>query len=93
MILDEQVYKLYEELLEVSKELLTYYDIDKIKTYSVYVWSKEELDDFGENLFDIGANEIVFYNKEHKIIKDALPIIEKIQCKLQEIEKLNNLKK
>ena len=93
MILDKQVCKLYEELLEISKELLSYYDIDKVKTYSVYVWSKEELDDFGENLFDIRANEIVFYSKEHKIIKDALPIIEKIQCKLQEIEKLNNLKK
>lgn len=93
MILDKQVCKLYEELLEISRELLPYYDIDKVKTHSVYVWSKEELDDFWENLFDIEANEIVFYNKEHKIIKDALPIIEKIQYKLQEIKKLNNLKK
>lgn len=72
----------------MSKELLPYYDIDKIKPYSVYVWSKEEPDDFGENLFDIEANNIYFYNKQHEIIKDALLVIAKIQCKLKEIEKL-----
>lgn len=80
--------RLYEELTCISKELLLYYDIDKIKPYSVYVWSKEESDDFGENLFDIGADDIYFYNKEHEIIKDALPVIVKIQSKLKDLQKL-----
>ena len=83
--------RLYEELRNVSYELLPYYDIDKIKSYSVYVWSKTT-DDFEENLFDIEPDDITFYNKEHKIIKDALPIIEKIQFKLREIDDLYNNK-
>lgn len=91
MISEEQIDKfnqLYEELVMISNELLPYYDIDKIKSYSVYVWSKEGSNDFGENLFDINANTIIFYNEQHEIIKDALPVISKIQCKLKEIENL-----
>ena len=82
--------QLYEELIQSAYELLPYYDIDKIKYYSVYVWSKETTDDFGENLFDIESNDIIFYNKEHKILKDALPTIEKIQAKLKEIDDFYN---
>lgn len=70
----------------ISDEILPYYDIDKVKPYSVYIWSKEELDDFGENLFDIEADKIVFYNQQHRIIEEAMPVIQKIQCKLKEIK-------
>ena len=80
--------KLYEELIEISKEILPYYDIDKVKPYSVYVWSKEVDDDFGENLFDIEADKIVFYNDRHELDKEALPVINKIQSKLRELRNL-----
>lgn len=82
----------YNELFEISKELLPYYEVDKIKPYSVYVWSKEECDDLGENLFDIESNKIVFYNNQHKIIEESLPIIARIQDKLKEIEELSKKK-
>lgn len=73
---------LYDELVQISKEILPYYDIDKIKSYSVYVWTKGE---DGENVFDILADEIVFYVKDHVIIEEVKPIIKKIQLKLKEI--------
>lgn len=84
--------QLYEELIVISNEILPYYDIDKIKPYSVYIWSKEEPNDFGENLFDIEANRVIFYNYQHEIINDAMPIIKKIQYKLKEIENYINKK-
>ena len=87
--MEEKYYKLYDELIEITKEILPYYDIDKAKPYSVYIWSKEDENDptdWGSNVFDINANEIVFYDKNHKIIEEALPIINKIQYKLKEIE-------
>lgn len=79
--------RLYKELIDISNEILPYYDIDKIKPYAVYIWSKEIDDDFGENLFDIHPDTLYFYNEQHKINKDCLPIIEKIQSKLKDIEK------
>lgn len=85
--MSEKHYKLYEELVSIVNELRPYYDIDKIKPYSVYVWSKEKDDDFGSNIFDIEADDITFYDTSHEIIEDALPIIEKIQYKLKEMVK------
>lgn len=75
---------LYTELEKIVKEILLYYDVDKVKPYSVYIWTKGEN---GDNVFDIIANEIEFYVKDHIIIEEAKPIIEKIQSKLQEIDK------
>lgn len=87
--MSEKYYELYEELVEISKEILRYYDIDKIKPFAVYIWTKPYDDnDDGENVFDIYDDEIVFYNKEHKIIEEALPIINSIQYKLKEIGNL-----
>lgn len=83
----DKVESLYNELLQISKEILPYYDIDKIKSYSVYIWTKGEN---GENVFDICENEILFYIKDHIIIKEATPIIEKIQLKLKEINQAIN---
>lgn len=77
---------LYNQLTQISKEILPYYDIDKTKSHSIYIWTKENGDDDGENVFDILADEIIFYVKDHIIIEEVKPIIEKIQLKLKEIE-------
>ena len=78
--------QLYNELVALTDELRPYYDIDKVKSYSVYVWTKDGgSSDSGENVFDIQANEILFYNKNHTIIEEAAPLIEKIQNKLKEL--------
>lgn len=73
---------LYNELEQISKEMLPYYDVDKVKSYSVYIWTKGE---YGRNVFDIIAGEIIFYVKNHVIIEEAKLIVEKIQLKLKEI--------
>lgn len=76
---------LYDELVLISRELRPYYSVDKVKSYSVYVWNLGDIeDDDHENIFDIMADEIVFY-KKHEIVEDAKPIIEKIQSKLKEM--------
>lgn len=85
-------YELYDELVEICKELYTYYDIDKIKPYSVYIWDKEPDnapdDYYGENLFDILSDKIQFYsgNNASCIIEESKPIIAKIQLKLSEMK-------
>lgn len=80
--------QLYNELVQIADEIRPYYDIDKVKWYSVYIWTKEsevDDDDWGENVFDIQEDEIVFYVKDHVIIEEAKPIIKKIQAKLKEL--------
>lgn len=78
--------KLYDELCQISKEILPYYDVDKVKSYSVYIWTKG---DNGQNVFDIQADKIVYY-ADHVIYKDAESIITKIQAKLKEIKQVAN---
>lgn len=88
---DEEYMNYYNQLVQLVEPLRQYYDIDKIKPYSVYVWTKDtnESNDWdGENLFDIQANEIVFYVKDHKIIEEAKPIIKNIQEHLKIEKKL-----
>lgn len=87
----DEFYILYNELTEISKEILPYYDIDKTKPYAIYIWTKEGEgeNDFGENVFDIMADEIEFYVKDHVIIEEAKPIINKIQLKLKEIQEIS----
>lgn len=75
---------LYEELVEVAHKIDPYYDIDKIKPYSVYIWTKSN-GWGGDNVFDIEADKIVFYVEDYNIIEEAKPIIEKIQAKLKEL--------
>lgn len=85
---DDKFVKLYKELVQIANEIRQYYDIDKVKWYSVYIWTKAsevDDDDWGENVFDIQENKIVFYVKDHVIIEEAKPIIKKIQAKLKEI--------
>lgn len=90
MIWDDQFTILYDELRELVDELNPYYDVDKVRWYTVYIWTKGNLDsdnanDWGQNVFDIQADEITFYLKDHIIIEEAKPIIEKIQAKLREL--------
>ena len=77
----------YNSLCEIAREILPYYDIDKIKTYGVYIWNKADSLDDQWNVFDIYSNEIVMYDEEHEIIEEAKPIIKKIQDKLKEFDK------
>lgn len=79
----------YKELTDICKKLKKYYDIDKIKSYSVYVWTKDSSENNfdGENVFDILSDELVFYT-EHEVIEESKTIIKEIQEKLKEIEKL-----
>lgn len=86
--MDDVCMRLYDELVEITKELLPYYDIDKVKYHSVYIWTKD--DEFGANVFDITADEIFMYDEEHIIIKESVPIITKIQQKIKEIENYLN---
>ena len=60
-------------------KLRTYYDIDKVKYNSVYVWTKG---DDGDNVFDIQKDRIVLYDKGHVIPDDVIPIIREIQTRL-----------
>ena len=81
----------YKELTGIVDEIRPYYDVDKIKSYSVYVWIKDnpnadnEDDMYGQNVFDICGDELIFHVEDHVIIEDAKPVIEKIQAKLREI--------
>lgn len=75
----------YDELVQIAKELSPYYDIDKVKPYSVYIWTKG---DDGINVFDITADRIIFYDESHIIPEEVVPIIKKIQDKLKEMSLL-----
>ena len=77
----------YMELHKAVDQIRPYYDIDKIKPYSVYIWTKDMVGDdgliiYGDNVFDIRKDEIVFYDKNHVIPEELMPIIRNIQSKL-----------
>ena len=87
---EEEFDKYYDSLVETVKPLYKYYDIDKVKTYGVYVWNKSNESDDQWNVFDIYSDEITMWDEEHEIIEEAKPIIEKIQLKLKEVDKYKN---
>lgn len=84
-------WQLYRELVGIVDGIAPYYDVDKIKSYSVYVWTKDnpnadnEADMYGQNVFDICEDKLIFYVEDHVVIEEAKPVIEKIQAKLREI--------
>lgn len=69
-------YNYYEKINQKSKDLLPYYDVDKVKPYSIYVWTKGR---DGKNVFDIEEYEVYMYDESHIIIPEALPIIKELQ--------------
>lgn len=75
-------YQLLKELRACAEKLRPWYDIDKVKPWSVYIWTKGEA---GQNVFDIEADLIVYYVEDHKIPEDAMPVIEEIMKKLKEL--------
>lgn len=76
----KKYYDLYYQLLcEKVDKLRPYYDIDKIKSYGVFVWNKAENIEEQDNIFDIYADEICFYTEDRTIIEEAKPIVEDIQ--------------
>jgi len=83
--------KCYRKYVDIADEIRPWYDIDKKKSYALYIWTKG---DDGCNVFDIGADEIIFYNwcgpEEHVIIEAAWPAIKKIQKALKDMEKVGN---
>ena len=87
----DRYFQLYKELSMIVDEIRPYYDIGKIKPYSVYIWTKDnpnadnEDDTYGQNVFDICGDDLIFYVEDHEVIEEAKPVIKKIQAKLREI--------
>lgn len=82
---DNYVDRWYEHMRELVKQLYPWYNIDKIKPWGVYVWTKDSVGKYdGENVFDIYANEVAMYNEEHVIPAEAWPHIKHIQDWIKE---------
>ena len=77
--------ELYHELRELAEKLNPWYDVDKISWYYVYVWTKD--DPNGVNVFDIYADEIIYYVTDYVIPDEAVPFVHEIQEKLKEIDR------
>lgn len=75
----------FDKLFKIAHEIEPWYSVDKVKDYAVYIWTKDTDAGFGENVFDIEADDIVFY-VEHEIIPEAIPVIKRIQEQLKKIE-------
>lgn len=61
----------YKKLEDICDKIRPYYDIDKIKPYSVYIWTKGK---DSHNVFDIQSDKIIIYDKKHEIIQEAKSI-------------------
>lgn len=75
----------FDKLFKIAHEIEPWYSVDKVKDYAVYIWTKDTNEGFGENVFDIEADDIMFY-VEHEIIPEAIPVIKRIQEQLKKIE-------
>lgn len=82
--LEQQYYEAFDKLFKIAHEIEPWYDINKVKDYAVYIWTKGE---YGENVFDILADELVFYTR-HEVIPEAVPTILRIQKQLKEVRKI-----
>lgn len=82
--LEQQYYEALDKLFKIAHEIEPQYDIDKVKDYAVYIWTKGE---YGENVFDILADELIFYT-QHEVIPEAVPTILHIQEQLKKIRKI-----
>ncbi len=79
----------FNKLFKIAHEIEPWYSVDKVKSYAVYIWTKDADEGFGKNVFDIEADGIVFY-AEHSIISEAIPIIKRIQEQLKKVEIVGN---
>ena len=80
--------QLCDELKEIAGELKCYYIVNNVKPYAVYVYataSQKSNWPWGDDLFDILPEKIIYHDEEHKILDEAFPIVQKIQAKLCEI--------
>ncbi len=77
--------EVYSELWKLTHELESYYSVDKVKPWAVYVWTKDTPEAEGEYVFDITAYGLVYYVEDHVIPAEAMPIIRKIQAKLRKV--------
>lgn len=77
----------YIKLREAAHELEPWFDVDEVKTYGVYVWTKGDDDTFGENVFDIFTDHLQFYpTTEYWVMPiEVWPIIKKIQELLMKV--------
>lgn len=75
----------FDKLFKIAHEIEPWYSVDKVKDYAVYIWTKDTNEGFGKNIFDIEADDIMFY-VEHEIIPEAIPVIKRIQEQLKKIE-------
>lgn len=75
----------FDKLFKIAHEIEPWYSVDKVKDYAVYIWTKDTDESFGKNIFDIEADNIVFYT-DHNIIPEAFPAIQHIQEQLKKIE-------
>lgn len=78
----------FDKLFKIAHEIEPWYTVDKVKSYAVYIWTKDTDNNFGKNVFDIEADNIVFYT-DHNIIPEAIPAIQRIQEQLKKIEIIN----
>ena len=83
--LDNQYEYEFDKLFKIAHEIESWYTVDKVKDYAVYIWTKDTDENLGENVFDIKADDIMFYI-DHSIIPEALPTIQRIQEQLKKIE-------
>lgn len=75
----------FDKLFKIAHEIESWYSVDKVKNYVVYIWTKDTNEGFGKNIFDIKADDIMFY-VEHEIIPEAIPVIKRIQEQLKKVE-------
>ena len=96
--MSKDIYKngMYYELAVLATKLNPWFDIDKIRSHSVYVWSKDSDEDTfdGVNVFDIYPDYIQFYPCAYPwtMPAEAIPVIMDIQEKLKEIKEFTNEK-
>ena len=84
--IDETYYRLLDELWTIAHEENPWFDVDKVKYYVVYIWTKPGNEPYSDtNVFDVFADEIGYYVDRYVIPKDAWPYIRRIQAKLREI--------
>ena len=75
---------MYYRLFDLATKLKPWFDIDKVKAFGVYVWTKG---DDCENVFGIYAEKIQFYTCEApwEMPNEAMEIVRQIQDVLKEI--------